>query len=445
MGTPKRPTVLDDDDDNETPRPKTLARHFDLGFDANDILALLSAIEASQACSSPQLSHIPAEVLLNILDYIPVAYILPFRLVCRGFRDAIDTRVLYSYLPRTRLIGYVGPKYKHPLSQLSPREYQAFHLVSADFERLSYDGIQKGAKWDATYAFFRIEERWFELLEELGGLRVGTSKWDGQLCRLDLDEAPEHYGTLRWAVRLDQAVNDAAFPNLPSASFEIDFGNGMIRVLWKRMLLRFLTEEYAIRMKLEEKQHSQYTFSHHEDCLRAVRRDRLRRPLNPDDKDDRMLIWGLKCLRPLFGQRRYDRASSPWDGIEDAEDDAAKVLLLLRKEAAMSPKECEYLQQLAKNRDAMVKQMSENQDLFNKWQSKLYSFPRSPYWESGFPTELDPNPLAWSDETRAAEEERLGRWASQQKTVEQFTKLLQGSIGLMEVPVDAFDDIDSDI
>jgi hypothetical protein len=98
--------------------PAYISRHMRLGFDSDDVAALLSSIDSSQEPGSSRLPHLPAEILFQILDFVPIEYLLNWRLVCRGFRDAIDGPVLYDCLRRAELICYVGPSGQYPLNRL---------------------------------------------------------------------------------------------------------------------------------------------------------------------------------------------------------------------------------------------------------------------------------------------------------------------------------------
>ena len=104
--------------DHDTRLPAYLSRHMRLGFDSDDVAALINSIDSSQDPQSSELSHLPAEILFQIVEFVPVNHILTWRLVCRGFRDAIDGPVQYGHLRRAELIGYVGPHAQYPLSQL---------------------------------------------------------------------------------------------------------------------------------------------------------------------------------------------------------------------------------------------------------------------------------------------------------------------------------------
>jgi hypothetical protein len=98
--------------------PAYISRHMRLGFDSDDVAALLSSIDSSQEPGSSRLPHLPAEILFQILDFVPIDYLLKWRLVCRGFRDAIDGPVLYDCLQRAEMICYLGPPGQYPLNRL---------------------------------------------------------------------------------------------------------------------------------------------------------------------------------------------------------------------------------------------------------------------------------------------------------------------------------------
>ena len=94
--------------DHETTEPPSwLAHHLNIEWNEDDVDALLTSIDASQDATAPTSHALPAELLLLIIEYIPVGYLLDIRLVCRGFRDAIDGRILYHHLQRTRLVVYL--------------------------------------------------------------------------------------------------------------------------------------------------------------------------------------------------------------------------------------------------------------------------------------------------------------------------------------------------
>jgi hypothetical protein len=41
-----------------------------------------------------------------MLSFVPIDHILRFRTLCRAARDEIDTRVLYFYIHRTKLLSF---------------------------------------------------------------------------------------------------------------------------------------------------------------------------------------------------------------------------------------------------------------------------------------------------------------------------------------------------
>jgi hypothetical protein len=95
-----------------------ISRHLRLGFDSNDVAALINSIDSSQDSGPSLLPHLPAEILFHILEFVAIDYVLTWRLVCRGFRDAIDGPVMYAHLQQAELIGYLGPRHQYPLNQL---------------------------------------------------------------------------------------------------------------------------------------------------------------------------------------------------------------------------------------------------------------------------------------------------------------------------------------
>jgi len=126
-----RRVVLDDDDDDEednesdpsnppaTSQPPEKGRDHEL---------LLSSLTASQRASPSKLPTLPAEVLLTVLDNADPADILDHRLVCKAFKQVIDTSVLYYHIQRVELIGYLGPKEGQLMEQLNAQITGTWHL-----------------------------------------------------------------------------------------------------------------------------------------------------------------------------------------------------------------------------------------------------------------------------------------------------------------------------
>lgn len=254
--------------------PPYLRRHVQVGFNHDDITALLSSIESSQAASSSatRLALLPTEILLHILEYVPVDHLLDWRLVCRGFRDAIDGQVLYRQLRRTKLVGYMGPRHERPMDTLSDTEYEKIHLVHARFQRVEKSPEQETATgpratntpvWSHKYAVFSIDDAWYSDFHRIGGaaarqgdtIEDADAQWMITLDQLELCRPEDGFGTLRWCIWLDDAVLDLDFPvedGRMHFDVDVNLNQRRIRVAWKDMLFRFLKTERALRMLLDE-------------------------------------------------------------------------------------------------------------------------------------------------------------------------------------------------
>lgn len=251
------------------PLPPYLARHIKLGFGAEDINALLVSIESSQNSQPSQTVHLPAELLLHILEYVPVDYVLDWRFVCRGFRDAIDGRILYHHLQRTELIGFMGARDAYPMSQMTDEEYEEAHLLRANFHHLecSHDEVSSTQQarpiWDASYAVFRINDDWYQTFWEIGGAALQNGDtiedadpiWWVTFEKLQLWHPEAGFGTLRWCIKLDHVVLDLDIPleaTRKALDVHIDLRTKTIRVGWKAMLGRCLKTETALRRLMEQ-------------------------------------------------------------------------------------------------------------------------------------------------------------------------------------------------
>lgn len=258
--------------------PSYLRRHVQLGFDQDDITALLDSIDASQAqeptsssCSSTTPVHLPAELLLQILEFVPVDYLLDWRLVCRGFRDAIDGQVLYHCLRRTRLIGFLGNYGGPGVRSIVEDEFERLDMFEARFLHVDKmagreDEGEKAAKepiWSASHAVFAIDEEWYHEWQRVFDIEKerrenpndgGALNWRKRVEPLE-QLLPKPFGKLSWCIALDHAVLDLDFPaerKRMHFDIDIDFTLGTIRVAWKDMLVRFLKTERALRLLLDE-------------------------------------------------------------------------------------------------------------------------------------------------------------------------------------------------
>lgn len=204
-------------------------------------------------------------------------YLLDWRLVCRGFRDAIDGQVLYHCLRRTRLLGYMGSRHSRAMESLDDDEdYAAIHLLEARFERIETGASASGDDddddndqatgrpiWSGSHAVFRVDDEWYRQFHRVGGAqdRQGNTiddadaRWSRTLDRLELRRPEEGFGTLRWCIRLDHAVLDLDFPaEADRLHFDVrvNLATRCVRVAWRDMLVRFLKTERALRLMLDE-------------------------------------------------------------------------------------------------------------------------------------------------------------------------------------------------
>lgn len=453
------------------PLPPYLARHAKLGFNTADVTALLDSIDSSQLPSQTSTAHVqlPAELLLEIIAHVPLDYILDWRLVCRGFRDAIDGQILHHQLRRTELIGNLGARHARPMYFLTDDQYEEIHLMRAQFSHFedpteetqqtttvaaaaaaAAAGVHVSKSvWSATgsVAVFQVEREWFRCWRQARMLCDGHytqeagALWGSVLKRLELLTADEGFGSLRWCIRLDYAVLDLAFPletGRDQFLFDFNLSTGKIRVAWREMLVGFLKTERSLGRLMDKKQDSSFTHSHMEDCLRAIRRQRLQSSLNVENRVDRHIKWSLRLLHPLFGKPR-DNHTAP---LEDVENEATSLLLFLRRQATLSPKQIAHLHQLATDYETMKTEVKELDKAFREFKSHLTM--SGLQWNVSLPM-LSPeqyphNPIAWPDDVIADMEDLVGKWKAQKKVLSQMKMLLDSSNLAMSVPEDSFDD-----
>jgi hypothetical protein len=253
---------------SSSPLPPWLARHVEVAFNGDDVAALLASIESSQNSTSAA-TPLPAEIILRILEYVPVDHVLDWRLVCHGFRDALDGRILYHHLQRTQLVGYLGPRNMWPLQNLTDEQYDRMKFLYANFQHVEDIGsnetrtLQSSPIWCSKYAVFKIDYSNFGAnpevydagLEYDGTIEYADAIWNNALNRLELEGTEEGFGTLRWCIKLDHAVLDLDFPlDATRTSFDIaiNLHSGTIKVAWKEMLFRFLKSEAELRRMLDQ-------------------------------------------------------------------------------------------------------------------------------------------------------------------------------------------------
>ncbi|KAF2652197.1 hypothetical protein K491DRAFT_719122 [Lophiostoma macrostomum CBS 122681] len=449
-----------------SPLPSYLARHVQLGFDADDITALLTSIESSQGLETSSLSHLPAEIICRIIERVPIDYVLGLRLVSRGIKEYIDTFVKYSYLERSQLSCPTlpwAPAAGHAFARgfnFSQDDYEELYLLRAYFSHVEapITAVDEScAKWAGDIAVFKMEDRWFKAVQRLGSsvppFLTPILDWDTLPISVPRQDSETH-GKMRWLFHLDHSVLDSGFQApRPHLQISQNIEERSLRVNWRDLIQWSLSTETRLRRMMDEAQ-SAFTFSPQEDRLRALRRSCLRDTITLFREEDQGRVrWALNALPPLFGKPRFDRPSAAWDSLEHFENDAAALVTILRREAALNPQEHAHLQQLAKDRELMVTELSRAVDLFAAWRSGMYSQEGEPTsWTkvkkpiSSPPFAILPkNPMAWTDAQRRVEEQRICKWKSQKKMREQLTRLLTDSQDEMYMMDNGLTDLESDI
>lgn len=147
-------------------------------------------------------------------------------------------------------------------------------------------------------------------------------------------------------------------------------------------------------------------------------------------------------LPPLFGKNR-PKYTSP---LEDVEDQAIALLLLLRREASLTTSQVVYLKQLAADNETMEREMCVLEATFREFQDHLAM--SGVHWRMSEPIlkgpELPCNPIAWTDDIIADVEARRNKWRSQKRVLDQMKLLLTSSNMAMALPEDSFENMDSD-
>jgi hypothetical protein len=164
----------------------------------------------------------------------------------------------------------MGARYESVMQDLEEEEYEAVHLLEAEYvrieegERIGGEEEERGKRpvWSGTHAVFKIKDEWYRAFRQIGGaearsghaINAADSQWFSVLDLLEL-RREEGFGQLRWCIRLDHAVLDLDFPCEKARlhfDFDINLHTGLIRVAWQDMLIRFLKTERALRLLLEQ-------------------------------------------------------------------------------------------------------------------------------------------------------------------------------------------------
>ncbi|KAF2106975.1 hypothetical protein BDV96DRAFT_607010 [Lophiotrema nucula] len=391
MPSPRKRRVVDDSSSSDTDAEPTVSQRRIVSPRKRQRIALDEDDEVDTAPPKKPLTFLPDEILFTVLENVAIPDLLDLRRLNKAFREEIDTRILYHHIQRTEFIGYLGCSDYPLFENLSPKEHQDFAFVRARFDRL--EEVESGqAKWDAESALFRIEPQWFTALEAIGG---------------------------------------RAEPDDP-------YWEHAVECLWN-----FFKEETALQERIKHYEGWKFTFGHVEDCMIDLRRQRYRAALDPNDKRDLGLRWRMDNLPQLYGKETWSRVACAFSDIEEEEQRAGQVIMLLRKEAAMSRRQHNQLRSIAEARKHMHKETEHLDTLFKKWQENLLGLPslslerlKDTAVESL--DSVDPNPVTWSAQTLAKVQDSLKRWDGQRNVIKQMTSFLDATNAVAELPEDAF-------
>jgi hypothetical protein len=192
--------------------------------------------------------HIPIEIFFRVLNFVPIDHILQFRTLCRAARDEIDTRMLYSYIRRTKLpscpsrsaVEHAALEYNNLLALL--RGTATFsHLAPNSSPSIS------SPIWAGTHAVFQFDAGWISAYREMCALATLFSSQTMDAIKGDFRKPFSPHYTPVWYAQLDNAVLDLDvrwWPGDPLQTF--DLYNGTLSIPWRRMLKSFLVAETKI-------------------------------------------------------------------------------------------------------------------------------------------------------------------------------------------------------
>ena len=405
--------------------PSYLSRYINIGWDDDDVSALLDSIASSQAKqarsqlqhnSAPGLPYLPPEILLQILLAVPPAYILPFRLVSRAFRELVETYVFYSYIVRTRLfIKWTTKQLEMMEAPNEPDPTAVFHGLVTDatpeMERVGPTHRERGpAKWDGRLARFKVDD-----VNSCPGLFKKIESYD------------ERESVLRGLlyIGLDEIVNDTDLPGV-----QADVDSLTIIFDWRGMLWSLLKEEHAIRQKLEETVDSEYRYSHGEDCLRYVRRQRIKQKLDPADANHRQIEWCINNQEPLFTLMMYPaRKIGPASIQVVGSEDICEPINVLRRQFALTERQKKELAYLSRTRNEILNQLSELQSTVRSYCHACSG--RKDRKEHREYLRCDSNPVKWTARQHELELARIEDWQTQREIVARVIEDLQTGMEIL--------------
>jgi len=313
--------------------------------------------------------HLPVEIVLLIVNFIPIDHILPFRAISRSIRTQIDTHVLYSYLHRIRLEGLVASPNASTFSSLERQDAIYLSSITASFSHLE-DGLlqhdsnvndsrQRKAIWNGTHAVFRLDAHWLTIHNRVRHRLPQAFQSPTELLSHLGQIHPSHLvEPMKWCITLDHAAQELDLggqrPGTWIPRFMPDFDLWTVRVEWRRMLWMFLRKEAEIARRIRQRSvpierrfeqrqragkdqsgHAGFLFSHEESCARAVRRECQRRSLDLQDSYEQKVVHelqGLDSLIPLRGQpQSHGPLSFEQTFLRAIEDAAMEVIMRLRR------------------------------------------------------------------------------------------------------------------
>ena len=312
---------------------------------------------------------LPVEIVLLIVNLIPVDHILPFRAVSRLFRTHIDSHVLYSYLHRVKLQGFIASPNAHAFSSLERQDAIDLSSITASFSHLE-DGLlehdskannppQRKPLWTGTHAVFRLDTHWLTIHNHVHDRLPEAFQSPTELLdRLGQRHHSHLMEPISWCITLDHAAQELDLggqrPGTWIPRFMPDFDLWTVRVEWRRMLWMFLRKEAEIARRIRQRSvpierrfeqrqragkdqsgHAGFLFSHEESCARAVRRECQRRSLDLQDSYEQKVVHelqGLDSLIPLRGQpQSHGPLSFEQTFLRAIEDAAMEVIMRLRR------------------------------------------------------------------------------------------------------------------
>lgn len=234
-----------------------------MGFDADDVSALLSCIDASQdRTSTPRFPQLPAEILFQIVEHVPIDYVLQWRLVCRAFRDCIDGPYMYGCLRRAEIIGLFASPTSLEWAGIEPDVHEILTHMRCSFERFGdphwkADRRITTAKWEGQYAIFSADGAWQTQFLQCDKQLKDSGKWPNwnylrQRLQFDLP-ATDSFGKMRWCMRLDAVVLDLEYSiETLQDKLSVDLLCGKGVLVWKDIFIRFIKSATELRIIMEQ-------------------------------------------------------------------------------------------------------------------------------------------------------------------------------------------------